>query len=45
MAEKFASQGVAVRAGHHCAEPLHRALGVPHSLRASTSLYTSEEDV
>jgi cysteine desulfurase / selenocysteine lyase len=34
-----------VRAGHHCAEPLHRSLGVAHSLRASTSIYTSEGDV
>ena len=29
------SEGVAVRAGHHCAQPLHRALGAPATVRAS----------
>ncbi|MFB0835249.1 aminotransferase class V-fold PLP-dependent enzyme [Arthrobacter halodurans] len=39
------SRGVAVRVGHHCAQPLHRALGVTASTRASTYLYTTEGDV
>ena len=38
-------QGVAVRAGHHCAKPLMRRLGVPASTRASFYLYNTEEDV
>lgn len=38
-------QSVAIRAGHHCAEPLHRSLGLPVSARASFGLYSSSEDV
>ncbi|ALU40265.1 cysteine desulfurase [Kocuria flava] len=37
--------GVAVRVGHHCAQPLHRALGLTATTRASTYLYTTAEDV
>jgi len=36
---------VAVRAGHHCAQPLHRKLGVPATVRASFYVYTTTEDV
>jgi cysteine desulfurase/selenocysteine lyase len=39
------SRGVAVRVGHHCAEPLHRFLGVSASTRASAYLYNTESDV
>jgi cysteine desulfurase/selenocysteine lyase len=38
-------QGVAVRAGHHCAWPLHRALGVQASTRASFYLYNTRAEV
>jgi cysteine desulfurase/selenocysteine lyase len=38
-------RGVAVRAGHHCAWPLHRALGVQASTRASFYLYNTAEEV
>ena len=38
-------RGVAVRAGHHCAWPLHRALGVQSSTRASFYLYNTREEV
>jgi cysteine desulfurase/selenocysteine lyase len=38
-------RGVAVRVGHHCAQPLHRRLGVFASTRASTYLYTTENEV
>jgi cysteine desulfurase/selenocysteine lyase len=38
-------RGVAVRAGHHCAWPLHRALGVQASTRASFYLYNIAEEV
>jgi cysteine desulfurase/selenocysteine lyase len=37
--------GVAVRAGHHCAQPLHRKLGVAATVRASFYLYTAREDI
>ena len=39
------NQGVAIRAGHHCAMPLHQRLGVPASARASFYLYNTAEDV
>ncbi len=38
-------QGVAVRAGHHCAMPLHEYLGIPNSCRASFYLYNTEQEV
>ena len=38
-------RNVAVRAGHHCAKPLMRILGVPATARASFYLYTTPEDV
>jgi cysteine desulfurase/selenocysteine lyase len=37
--------GLAVRAGHHCAWPLHRRLGVQASTRASFYLYTTRDEV
>ena len=38
-------RGIAVRAGHHCAWPLHRALGVQSSTRASFYLYNTADEV
>lgn len=38
-------QGVLVRVGHHCAQPLHRALGITSSTRASVHLTTTEDEV
>jgi cysteine desulfurase/selenocysteine lyase len=37
--------GIAVRAGHHCAQPLHRHFEVPASTRASTGVYTTRDDL
>ncbi|KAK8515674.1 hypothetical protein V6N13_139358 [Hibiscus sabdariffa] len=37
--------GVAIRSGHHCAQPLHRHLGVNASARASLHFYNTREDV
>ncbi|XP_038992949.1 cysteine desulfurase 1, chloroplastic-like [Hibiscus syriacus] len=37
--------GVAIRSGHHCAQPLHRHLGVNASARASLYFYNTKEDV
>ena len=37
--------GIAVRAGHSCAQPLMKRLGVPGTLRASFSVYNTEADV
>lgn len=39
------NDGIAVRAGHHCAWPLHRKLGATASTRASFYIYNSESDV
>jgi cysteine desulfurase/selenocysteine lyase len=39
------SRGVAIRAGHHCAKPLMRRLGVPATSRASFYLYNTADDV
>ncbi|MGQ0849874.1 MAG: aminotransferase class V-fold PLP-dependent enzyme [Actinomycetota bacterium] len=38
-------RGVSVRAGHHCAKPLMRALGVPATARASFSVYSTTDDI
>jgi cysteine desulfurase/selenocysteine lyase len=38
-------EGVAVRAGHHCAQPLMERFGVPATVRASFALYNTREDV
>ena len=37
--------GVAVRGGHHCARPLHERLGIQSSLRASSYLYSTTDEV
>jgi Selenocysteine lyase len=39
------ANGVAVRSGHHCAQPLMEFLGVSATCRASFALYNNEEDV
>jgi cysteine desulfurase / selenocysteine lyase len=38
-------EGVAIRAGHHCAQPLMRHLGVEATARASFGIYSDESDV
>jgi cysteine desulfurase/selenocysteine lyase len=38
-------QGVAIRAGHHCCQPLMRALGVPATARASFSIYNTLAEI
>ncbi len=39
------SVGVAVRSGHHCTQPLHRALGIAASARASPYLYNTQSEI
>lgn len=39
------ARGVAVRVGHHCAQPLHRRFGLTASVRASTAVYNTADDV
>jgi cysteine desulfurase/selenocysteine lyase len=38
-------EGIAVRAGHHCAMPLHQRLGVPATTRASFTIYNDASEV
>ena len=38
-------QGIAVRTGHHCAEPLIDLLGVPGTVRVSVAMYNTKEDI
>jgi cysteine desulfurase/selenocysteine lyase len=40
-----AERGIAIRAGHHCAQPLMRRFGVIATCRASFYLYNSESEV
>ena len=37
--------GVAVRVGHHCAQPLHRRFGIAATARASAAVYTTAQEV
>lgn len=37
--------GIAIRVGHHCAQPVHRRLGVHASARASAGIYTTPAEV
>ena len=37
--------GIAVRVGHHCAQPLHRRFGIAATARASASVYTTAEEI
>jgi len=45
VAQILDQDGVAVRAGHHCAQPLHEKFGIPATSRASFYLYTTKEEV
>jgi len=45
IAQVLDAEGVAIRAGHHCAMPLHARLGLPASARASFYLYNTESEV
>jgi cysteine desulfurase/selenocysteine lyase len=45
LAQVLGSEGVCVRAGHHCAKPLMRRLEVPATNRASLYVYNDERDV
>lgn len=45
VAQILDGEGIAVRAGHHCAMPLHQQLNLPATTRASLYLYNSTEDI
>ena len=45
MASLLDEDGIAVRSGHHCAQPLMERLGVSSTTRASMYLYNTEEEI
>jgi cysteine desulfurase/selenocysteine lyase len=45
IAEIAGAHGVCIRAGHHCAQPLMRLLGVPATARASLALYNRPQEI
>ena len=45
LASILDEQGVAIRAGHHCAQPLHQRFGIEATGRASFYIYNTDEDI
>ena len=45
VAQILDQDGIAIRAGHHCAQPLHEKFGISASSRASFYLYSTKEEV
>jgi cysteine desulfurase/selenocysteine lyase len=45
LSQVLDQEGVAIRAGHHCTQILHRVLGVPATARASFYLYSTRDEV
>ena len=45
VAQILDQDGIAVRAGHHCAQPLHEKFGIPATSRASFYLYNTKDEV
>ncbi len=45
VAQILDRDGIAVRAGHHCAQPLHEKFGIPATSRASFYVYSTKEEV
>jgi cysteine desulfurase/selenocysteine lyase len=45
VSDYLSQKGICIRGGHHCAEPLHKELGIKTTLRASFGIYTTEEEI
>ena len=45
VGEALDRDGIAVRAGHHCAQPIVRRFGLESTVRASLALYNTREDI
>ncbi len=45
VAQILDRDGIAIRAGHHCAQPLHEKYGIPATSRASFYLYNTKDEV
>jgi len=45
LTELLGQEGICLRAGHHCAQPLHTRLGINASTRLSFGIYNTEEEI
>ena len=45
VAEVLGERGICMRAGHHCAQPLHDHFKIPGSVRLSTGIYNTKEEI
>ncbi len=45
LTDILGQQGICLRAGHHCTQPLHRRLGITASTRLSVGIYTTTEEI
>ncbi len=45
IGKALSSEGIAVRAGHHCAQPILRRMGVEATVRPSLAFYNTFEDL
>ena len=45
VASLLDQDGICVRAGHHCTQPLHKRLGVQATVRASLGVYNTADDI
>lgn len=45
LTDLLGKQGICLRAGHHCTQPLHRRLGITASVRLSVALYNTKEEI
>ena len=45
LTDILGQKGICLRAGHHCAQPLHKHLGIPASTRLSVGIYNTMEEI
>jgi cysteine desulfurase/selenocysteine lyase len=45
LTDMLGQEGICLRAGHHCTQPLHRHLGIPASTRLSVGIYNTAEEI
>ena len=45
LTDVLGREGICLRAGHHCAQPLHERFGITASARLSVGIYNTEEEI
>ncbi|MDR1655488.1 MAG: aminotransferase class V-fold PLP-dependent enzyme, partial [Treponema sp.] len=45
VGKHLSARGIAVRAGHHCAQPIHRFFGLEATVRPSLAFYNTPEEI